>query len=206
MLVPCQLSLAVSTVMAMGRSPDSASRRLKEFMLQEKSEPTPKLGEKLLKFFEERKWPLPQSLIERNNRPPGLILALPLVVTPALETAFESFGFDPQEPSHQHKLLHYFAEAHFGKRHLGAPKKWDTRLLIEHLLALREWPLLVGYLRTEGMPNQLGGDLAIANAVKAQFPEDYKNREPEAIQKQIGKSLPMRAPASAKKRNHRKKK
>jgi hypothetical protein len=51
----------------------------------------------------------------------------------ALKKAFEVFGLDARDPYDWRTLLTYFAEAHFGAKQQGAPKKWTIEQICQFL-------------------------------------------------------------------------
>jgi len=115
----------------MSRKKYSASRRLLQFALEEKN---PKQSNSCQHYLRK------VVLVLHPPAPLDPVLAPPLEMTAAVQTAFDLFGFDAQDSVHWHKLLHAFAEAHFGERKLGRRVAWDITQLINDISALPTLP------------------------------------------------------------------
>ena len=55
----------------------------------------------------------------------------------ALGKAFKAFDLDPNVPDHWHRLINYFARAHFEPRPAGAKAKWTAKRRIQLLIDVR---------------------------------------------------------------------
>jgi hypothetical protein len=51
----------------------------------------------------------------------------------ALKKAFEVFGFDPRNPFDWRRLITHFAEANYGGKRRGAPKKWTIERMVQFI-------------------------------------------------------------------------
>jgi hypothetical protein len=98
---------------------------------------------------------------------------------PFISRAFEQFGLDPLDPFNWRTLLGYFAEAHFKKSKIGAPKKWTERrqqILSAQVRAIRKH-------RSDLSPG------AMARVVKELWKDDYKDIQARTLEKRLNDLL-----------------
>jgi hypothetical protein len=93
----------------MGRKTDSASRQLQRIR-SERKKPRPS-------FAEFRRWVQEAGVQSELKEPPP--------ASSALQKACQEFELDPGNLGDRLLLLEFFAEAHYGKRRSGRPRKLE---------------------------------------------------------------------------------
>jgi hypothetical protein len=105
-----------------------------------------------------------------------------------LQTAFELFGLDSENPNDWRRLISYFAESYFGSK-VGAPTKWtenqNTNLLEGRDFVIRKNLRLL--LKTAARSRKK----KIRELMRKEklFLERYKTREDDTLKRQIKRAL-----------------
>jgi hypothetical protein len=98
-----------------------------------------------------------------------------------IKQAFEKFGLDPLNPFNWHRLLGYFARAHFEPGRRGRPKetkKWkDHRLLA----------LAYGYITIKNEKPRWSQQ-QICREIKKRWPQGFKET-PETLRRNLGPAV-----------------
>jgi hypothetical protein len=172
----------------MAEKRDSTVQRLKKLAEQEKNLPSlqrelESLGLRFGMLSQREDWSNPITRATAAN------LALRITEPEGpLQTAFELFGLDVENPYDWRRLIGHFAKAYFGSKK-GAPKKWtedpNANLLSDRDFVIRKHLKL---LLTTPRRSQHKKIRELMRKEKL-FSGRYENREDNTLKKQIKRAL-----------------